>query len=1170
MLRSPLRNGDSLNCGDRNEIFKQERNEIAQHYGWRNHVNKKETKSKLKSLSLFCEMAAPKLLDKIHVQWRFGAGGRFFLFGALFTVWFVSPTETLEVTIFANPKSVLVNEDISLECKFTGYDAAGFSLDNVGVQWIGPNGQDIYVFNGGIASPKRNGAKMSTADLQKGDASLHLLDIQLTEEGQYTCIVFVTPEKVEKKSGLEVSARPAVSLSTEQINILIGSEGTLSCDVTGFYPKQHELVWQYIPNTESKKPKELKDKICTGATTPSNNGTFSVSSRIRIVPTLYDDGDVYRCLVTHRSARPDGISQESTLKVEEPKEYSAVPAVVTSIIVTLLVCAASVLAAILYWRKFRGVPPEITVSKPSIIRHLEEATISYQVLRFRPREITIYLLMKRMGHQTGRKIFEWQSSENRTSSAPRDTTNEVQLLINGNERDPSFPSWQPVFSDNGDGTFKVQGDIKMYPDVFKDNEAELILHVHHKTCAQPAVKSMTLDVRGVPPKVSNIVVPLHTHHNELVALTCSINGFKPRPLTIIWQQMRMNSGLKEIVRLDQNNRTIVAPDHGMMRKCDHQISEVEYEDKSYGITSILIIMPDILQDQGTKYICEVQHECTKSVERKEITLNVTAPPKLDIITSTEKTIAGEPMTLYCRIHSFYPKIISVTWLKSGEIMTEESEESEPTLGSDGLYCLTSSVKSLPTRADVEKTYTCQVEHESLIKPSEVNWVLDRLVSVPKVTEVTADPVHPEVGKSVTLSCKAFNFFPEDNKIFWFKGFEKTEDGVQTDDVQLDRATGLYSRWSKRTFIPTHLDHGKEFKMQILHSETSNKPISSSHFLKIMGIPSVEEIKFDPPEATYGSDLVLICSISNFYPQTIETVWRNKGGQIIKGITIKGPVKDESGCYRLTSQLQVKPTAQDYDEVFSFHVNHVKLKAPIVKQTYLTLPAHSPALSSIKVDPTHPEAGQLVTFSISLASYAPEAVQMKWFKNGKSCSGLVNTRPVIADDGLFSSVASIQFMANENDHESLIRCEVLHIATNEIQDKNFKLLLKGIGSEDAVYEIQGNDEENFQEVSQITCRTECPKAGQPVTVSCTITGSAVEDTHLTWYREVYPFEDMSCITNTPFKTGVGFTTALTYVPKQEDGNCKLQIEVITEMDPICREFQLKLSGVGISGTGSSSL
>ncbi|XP_020389249.2 uncharacterized protein LOC109934976 isoform X1 [Rhincodon typus] len=1110
-------------------------------------------KSKVKILLFFCEMAVRMLVEGKYLQMKVKASAEALLLCAVFALWFVRVAETLDVTIFSNPTNVLMTENVSLECKFTGYTA--FNLTSVGVQWFGPSKKEIYTFDGRDHTSKRQGAKIFEDGLRKGDASLFLSNIQIEDEGTYTCIVFVTPLKAEKSSELQVSAEPEVHLSTDHITVQNGTERSVSCNVKGFYPKKLTLTWE---KETTKGIEELKDHFCTGALTSMDDGTFSVSSRLRIEPTLKDNGNEYRCIVKHHSC-PKDIIRTTRLTVKEPERDSSVGAVVGavvgSIVGAFIICGA-LLIAWFHWRS-KKVPPEIIEMKPpSVIHHLEEDFIDYQVYGFRPSKIRVVLILKRRENGNGKKILEWHSTDgnniNNVQSMCQNNQDEVQLLVNSYEEDKSFSPFEPTLSCNSNRTFKLQGIVKVCPDVKSDNGAELILQVYHDTVSQPKSKAITLDVKAVPPKISNIVVPLHVYHNEPAALICSIIGFKPKSLQITWQQIRKDNKV-ELVRLHQD-RTIFATNNGNTCKYHHQISEVEYEDKSYGITSVLVILPDILQDQDTRYICEVQHDDSDTIKQKDTILRITAPPKLDrIVCDAEKPVAGECVTLQCQIHSFYPPGIIITWLKQGEKVTEKFEQSEPTLGIDGLYHLTTSVKSTLSRIDVGKKYTCQVSHESLEQPLEVDWMVGQLILAPKVTEVTVDPVHPEVGKSVILSCKAYDFYPKDNEIFWLKGFEKTKDGVEMDDIVFDRSSGSYSRWSKRTFIPTYMDHGKEFKMQILHAGTSDKPVSSSHVLTIFGMPYVEDIKLDPPEAKYGSDLTMTCRITNFLPQDIDASWQQNGNRVVKGITVKGPVKEKDGCFSVKSQLQIRPTAQNFNQEFSFQVSHIKLKTPVTKTTVLILPALSPTLSSIKVDPNSLEVNQNLTFSVTLTKYAPAAVEVKWFKNKTPCSEVINKPAEIAEDGLFSSVTSTKFVVTEKDHECVIRCAVFHPATKEIQEKTFMLFLKGIKNEESPYSNLSKDEG----VSQITCKTPHPQAGQPVTISCTVTGSALEDSHITWYKDIYPFDETSCIENKPFETGVGFTTALTYTPKQEDDNCHFQVDIITEMDPISRYFKLKL-------------
>nr|QTT61906.1 natural killer cell cytotoxicity receptor 3 ligand (B7H6) [Ginglymostoma cirratum] len=1091
------------------------------------------------------------LLERRYLQMRVKASAEALLLYAVFALWFARVAETLDVTIFSNPTNVFVTENVSLECKFTGSTA--FSLTNVGVQWFGPSRKEIYTFDGSKHTSKRQGAKIFEAGLRKGDASLFLPNIQIEDEGNYTCIVFVTPLKAEKSSELQVSAEPEVHLSTDHITVQNGTERSVSCNVKGFYPNQLDVIWE---KETTKGIEELKDHFCTGALISMDNRTFSVSSRVWIEPTLKDNGNVYRCIVKHRSC-PKDIIRTTRLTVKEPEKDSSVGAVVGSIIGAFVVCGTVLFIAWFFWRTIK-VPPEIIEMKPSsVIHHLEENFINYQVYGFKPSKIRVVLILKRRENGNGKEILDWNSTDgyniNNVQSMCRNNEDEGRLLINCCEEDKSFSPSEPTLSCNSNRTFKLEGTVKVCPDVKSDNGAELILQVYHDTVSQPKSKAITLDVKAVPPKISNIVVPLHIYHNEPAALICSIIGFKPKSLQITWQQIRKDNNV-ELVRWHQD-RTIFATNNGNKPKYHHQISEVEYEDKSYGITSVLVILPDILRDQETRYICEVKHNDSDTIKQKDTFLQITARPKLDrIVCDVEKPVAGECMTLQCQIRSFYPPGITITWLKQGEKVTENFEQSEPTLGIDGLYHLTTSVKSTLSRTDVGKKYTCQVSHESLAQPLEVDWVVDQLILAPKLTEVTVDPVHPEVGKPVTLFCKAYDFYPKDNEIFWLKGFEKTEGGIEMGDIVFDGSSGSYSRWSKRTFTPTYVDHGKEFKMQILHTGTSNKPVSSSHVLTIFGMPYVEDIKLDPPEAKYGSYLTMTCRITNFLPQDIDAAWQQNGNRVVKGITVKGPVKEKDGCFSVTSQLRIIPTAVNFNQEFSFQVCHIKLKAPVIKRTVLILPALSPTLSSINVDPNSPEVNQKLTLSVTLTKYAPAAVKVRWFKNKTPCSEVINQPAEIAEDGLFSSVTSTEFVVTEKDHKCVISCEVSHPATKEVQEKTYWLFLKGIENEESPYSNLPKDEG----VSQITCKTPHPQAGQPVTMSCTVTGSALEDSHITWYKDIYPLDETNCIKNKSFETGVGFTTALTYTPKQEDDNCHFQVDIITEMDPISRYFTLKLT------------
>ncbi|XP_069754451.1 uncharacterized protein [Narcine bancroftii] len=1096
--------------------------------------------------------------EAIVRRWRVRSGSatdgrsgiRGFVMRALLAGSLVALAETWDVTIFNGPKDVLLNTSISLECKITGFNTPVLDLKNVGIQWLfGPHRQEIYVVNAGRHSSSRAGTEVFETLLQKGDVSLHLTNVQLKDEGEYTCVVFITPEKVERSSKLLVLAQPAVHLSTERVTIQDGEEKSVFCEASRFYPQLHEMFWQIISKGVTKK---VKTDVLLGAAILNRDGTFNVSSGLRIKPTLDDDGNLYRCTVRHQSFSGTR-SKDVELTVAEPSKSSKGPLIAVIIVAFLVLLAACLF--FYYYMKLRKVAPEITGCEDrKIMKHLEEEVVTWNISSFRPCEIIIWLYVKRKEKHAKSPIFNW-SAKNRTEKANglkvKGDHENVKLLVNSDWKDESFKPLDPEFETNSEGISRVKISVKIYPDVITDDEAELIIEVQHQALKQPITKSLTLDVKGVPPKVLNILVPPHVNHNEFVALACTITGFKPSPLSIIWQQKRKNSDLEEIVRLERDNRTIFFSGTREKYNEKHYICEAQHDDKTWSKTSVLVIVPDINQDQDSQYLCQIQHPCTNSKQEQEIMLKIAATPKLGTIKcSSEKIILNVPMTLSCSIFGFYPKEILVTWLKNGKNM-DECPTDKKIIEQDGLYDLTSNLKVVPTNSTLK--YTCQVEHVSLSKPIKTDWVPGKMSSLPTLTAIEANPPCPELGHPLILSCKASGFYPETNQVLWFKEFDKITDGIETGRNVLDTASGLYSRSSQWRFKPTVNDHGKEYKMQFLHFETSNKPLTASYVLKLKGIPYVEDIKWKPQKAMYGTELALTCEVNNFIPRDIRTQWQRGKIPITKGVEIDGPKMNQNQCFQLVSCLYVKTTALDFDEDISFCVSHSKLSEIIIKKASLKLQALAPDMSDITSNPKILKVNQNAEFSVSLTHYVPDKLQIKWFKNEKLYEDVVKSPPKIADDGLFSSVTSLTFMTTENDHENIIKCEVFHEKTKRRQEKLFKLLFEDGGEIKPVASFDSKG--TVEVVSNVTCQTKNPKVGRPVTLSCDVYGHFAEDAHIIWYRAAYPFDERKFVTNTPFKNNKGFTTALTYTPKEKDNSIQVFIDI--DMSEHIRSYNLQL-------------
>ena len=72
----------------------------------------------------------------------------------------------------------------------------------------------------------------------------------------------------------------------------------------------------------------------------------------------------------------------------------------------------------------------------------------------------------------------------------------------------------------------------------------------------------------------------------------------------------------------------------------------------------------------------------------------------------------------CRAYGFYPRAISVSWLKDGEVRDQETEWGSVAPNSDGTYYTWASIDARPEEKD---KYRCRVEHASLLEPGLHAW-----------------------------------------------------------------------------------------------------------------------------------------------------------------------------------------------------------------------------------------------------------------------------------------------------------------------------------------------------------------------------------------------------------------------------------------------------------------
>ncbi|KAM6307699.1 class I histocompatibility antigen, F10 alpha chain-like [Podargus strigoides] len=76
------------------------------------------------------------------------------------------------------------------------------------------------------------------------------------------------------------------------------------------------------------------------------------------------------------------------------------------------------------------------------------------------------------------------------------------------------------------------------------------------------------------------------------------------------------------------------------------------------------------------------------------------------------------LTLSCRAYGFYPRPISISWLKDGEVRDQETEWGSTVPNSNGTFYAWASIGARPEERD---RFRCRVEHASLPEPGLFAW-----------------------------------------------------------------------------------------------------------------------------------------------------------------------------------------------------------------------------------------------------------------------------------------------------------------------------------------------------------------------------------------------------------------------------------------------------------------
>ncbi|XP_078537181.1 uncharacterized protein LOC144822968 isoform X2 [Lissotriton helveticus] len=949
-----------------------------------------------------------------------------------------------------------------------------------------------------------------------------------------------------------------------------------------FYPQTFEISWW------TTKYGVIATDSCTGYPEKNQDGTYNVTSHLRLQPSIEDNNDVYTCIVQHRSLSGP-LRLNTTLTVKE--KHTSLSVLIGAVVGTITVCILIVICSLyVHQRYLKIVAPKVTeITGNEDLFHEETTTLSCQITGFRPKPITVTFSSEQRGKKKSTLVYCWPCERNATKPVISNLETLIcccpsQRNTDANGIDASTPfmnnrevpkhldliNCQAIIESHSDGTYSLSCKILIVPNIDEHNGAELCLTIKHIGLAEPIEQKRRLTVFGRPPKVSEIMEPPRIIHQESITLTCPINGFKPRPIKLTW--------LKKSQHME---KTLVEYDSGTAKvnyfsdNFSHTTSETPFRDGTLSILSALSFAPSITADNQAVFLCRIFHYATEEKVEKTLTLCVKAQPTLDLIQAVPETLFIEDkLTLSCRIHSFFPKTLEVKWYKNDEQVRENISISDVTSGPDGLCNCTTSITCTPCNKDVGKEFICRVGHESVkdhkgcIKHKEAKWTLEYLISSPKPLEIVCEPKVPEEGESVTLSCVVKDYYPPECEVRWFRGFQSFEAAI-VEAAQLCEETGLYQRKSQLTFTPTKDDHNAEFTVEVTHR---GRQLRRTYSLILKDFPVVKNIIVNSSEVMYGKPLTLSCQVMGCDPKDLTVTWFEKDKQILNGLSSRMPplmIEDRPiSCFF----LDLIPTALHYNKEFVCKVKHKNLQQSINKQMYLPLKPQPPVISDITMTPAEPDATNNLHLCINVSDFAPKEIHIKWYDSWMEFSKELVTcsEPHIGANALYCASSQAKFKLQPSDKDIKIRCEVMHSSTNTVLEKKLQHNFRDAGKSGPLVRsssLRGRRSttgcesiiQEEEQSSEILCLTSNPKAGEIVKLKYFMAGCSTSNADVSWFDGMFPIDE-DCIESLDDEDSSGCTSTVTFRtdPKNKGKECEIKCEVTKDYETTEKIYILKLT------------
>ncbi|NXP71422.1 SHPS1 phosphatase, partial [Ramphastos sulfuratus] len=246
------------------------------------------------------------------------------------------------------------------------------------------------------------------------------------------------------------------------------------------------------------------------------------------------------------------------------------------------------------------------------------------------------------------------------------------------------------------------------------------------------------------------------------------------------------------------------------------------------------------EDAGTYYCVKYKRSVGQSAplqffqSGKGTVVSVHAKPTTPVVFGPEQRAGpGESATFTCETGGFFPRSISVRWLKNQAPISAQQPQISPGQ-SNSSYSLSSRVTLTLQREDVRSQLACEVQHPTLRAPLRGTYRLREALRVSPSVRLLPEPSSVDVNQTLNLSCRAEGFYPREVSVSWLENGR--EEKVENTSRAAETRQGLFELSSLLEVQATEEKNGSAFACRVLHD--GQEPVSRTFTLWI-AVPAKE-------------------------------------------------------------------------------------------------------------------------------------------------------------------------------------------------------------------------------------------------------------------------------------------------------------------------------------------